>query len=195
MKRVIKAVLLASAMLAAATLMQGCATSIKPSAIQNPPPPAPFSSYGRIEVRTAVFKAGVSSSAGALAKINENIQFDLAASLKEWNKRPANGRTLIIEPVIEEMSFKNVGTRIFLGPLAGSSGVLMRLNISDEKGRVVASPEFFQRAGAMAAGFMVGVHDNMMLTRVANLSSNYVKANYAASVGGPTGGDMVMAAK
>lgn len=180
-------------MLAATSFMQGCATSIKPSATQNPAPPEAFSAYGRIDIKPAVFRSGVSSSAGALAKINENIQHDMAASLQEWNKRPANGRTLTIEPVIEEMSFKNVGTRVFLGPLAGSSGVLMRMNISDEQGRVVASPEFFQRAGAMAAGFMLGVHDNLMLTRVANLSTRYLKTNYVASVGGPTGGDMVIA--
>jgi hypothetical protein len=195
MNRLIKAVLLASTMLATAAFMQGCATKIKPSATQNPPPLEAFNAYGRIQVKTAVFKSGVHGSTGALAKINENIQFDLAQSLKDWNKRPDNGRTLIIEPVIEEISFKNAGTRVFLGPLAGSSGVLMRLNISDDKGRVIASPEFFQRAGAMAAGFMMGVHDNLMLTRVANLSTRYVIANYSDSVGGPTGGDLVVPAK
>jgi hypothetical protein len=67
--------------------------------------------------------------------------------------------------------------------------VLMRMTIKDNEGRMIANPEFFQRAGAMAAGWAFGVHDNLMLTRVANLSTNYVKANFTKAVGGPTGAD------
>lgn len=189
MNRYAKGLLLASAMVGAVTLTQGCATSIKPSTSQNPAPTEAFKDYGRIEVKSVVFKSGVKGNNAALAKINQNIQHDLAASLEEWNKRPANGRTLVIEPVVEQMSFKGGASRVFLGPLVGSSGVLMRMNIHDADGRVVATPEFFQRANAMAAGWTLGVHDNMMLTRVANLSTNYVKANYNRTMGGPTGGD------
>jgi hypothetical protein len=136
-----------------------------------------------------VFAPGVTGNVAALAKISENIQHDLSAPLADWNRRPADGRTLVIQPIVEQMSFKHGAGRILLGPFAGSSGVLLRLNIKDSNGRVIANPEFFQRAGAMAAGWTFGVHDNMMLTRVANLSTNYVKANYAKPVGGPTGAD------
>lgn len=184
-----KQVLLASSLLVLA-LLQGCAsTSIKASATQNPPPKEAFSSYGRIEVKNVAFKQGYTGDNAGLQKINENIKKDLAASLETWNKRPANGRTLVIEPVIEEMRFTHGAKRVFLGPLAGSSGVLMRVKISDASGAVVASPEFFQRADAMAAGFTLGIHDNLMLTRVSNLASNYIIANYKRAEGGPTGAD------
>jgi hypothetical protein len=188
MNRFAHTVLLASTVLATAALTQGCATSIKASAANNPAPSEAFKSFGRVEVKPVVFKEGVQGNPNALAKISQNLQHDLKGSLEEWNKGSGNGRTLIIEPVVEEMSFKSGATRVFLGPLAGSSGVLMRMNIRDDKGRVIATPEFFQRANAMAAGWALGVHDNLMLTRVATLASSYVKANYAAPVGGPTGG-------
>ncbi len=188
MNRFIKGTLCAAPLLVAAMAIQGCATNIKASAAVNPPPAEAFASYGRIEVRPVVFRNGAGNAA-AMLKIEQNIKHDLAASLAEWNKKPNNDRTLIIEPVVEEMSFKSGAKRVFLGPLAGSSGVLLRLNIRDNMGRQVASPEFFQRANAMAAGWTFGVHDNLMLTRVANLSTNYVKNNYAKAVGGPTGGD------
>ena len=174
---------------AALAVLQGCATSIKASSSTNPPPAEAFSAFGRIEVRPAVFLDGVKGNAGALSKINDNIQRDLVASLAEWNRGPGNGRTLIVEPVVEQLSFKHGAGRVLLGPLAGSSGVLMRLNIHDGRGRVIASPEFFQRADAMAAGFLMGVHDNLMLTRVGNLASGYLIANYGAPLGGPTGAD------
>jgi hypothetical protein len=113
----------------------------------------------------------------------------LAPSLETWNKRPANGRSLVIEPIVEQLEFKHGAKRVLLGPLAGSSGVLMRLKITDAKGAVVATPEFFQRADAWAAGWVLGVHDNLMLTRVANLASQYIVSNYGRAQGGPTGAD------
>ena len=170
-------------------LLQGCATKIKASSTQNPPPAQAFSTYGRISVKPVVFKEGYKANTSALAKIEENFQKDMAPSLEQWNKRPANGRTLMIEPVVDELSFKHGASRVLLGPLAGSSGVLMRVTFRDGSGKVVATPEFFQRAQAMGAGFTFGVHDNLMLTRVANLASGYVIANFDHAVGGPTGAD------
>jgi hypothetical protein len=171
------------------SLLQGCATSIKATALQNPAPAEALSAYGRIELRSAVFRSGLSGNGSGLVKIDENIKKDLAESLATWNKRPDNGRTLVIEPVVEELEFQHGAKRILLGPLAGSSGVLLRVTMRDAKGQVVAKPEFFQRADAMAAGFIFGVHDNLMLTRVANLASKYVIANFERPLGGPTGAD------
>ena len=180
--------LLATAVLGA-VLLQGCATKIKASSTDNLPPPQAFSTYGRIEVKPVVFKEGYRGDPAGLAKISQNMQLKLAPELDKWNARPANGRTLVIEPVIEEMSFKHGAKRIILGPLAGASGVLMRLNIRDNNGAVVATPEFFQRTTAVSGGFTFGVMDNMMLTRVADLASNYIINNYTQAVGGATGAD------
>ena len=189
MNRYVRTVLMSGAILATVILVQGCATSIKASSSQNPAPAEAFAAFGRIQVKPVVFASGVSGNTAALAKIDQNLQHDLAKALPEWNAGRENGRTLVIEPVIEQMSFKGSVGRVFLGPLMGSSGVLMRLNICDDKGNIVATPQFFQRANAMAAGWTFGVHDNLMLMRVANLSSGYIKANYARPVGGRTGGD------
>ncbi|MBB3118897.1 hypothetical protein [Pseudoduganella violacea] len=188
MKKNLSTALIAGSLLAMA-LLQGCATKIKASTSQNPAPAESLNKFSRIEVKHAVFKPGYRGHVPALNKIDENIQKDLKEKLVQWNSGPANERTLVIEPVVEQVSFKSTTKRVFLGPLAGSSGVLMRMNIRDGKGNLIASPEFFQRAAAMGAGFTFGVHDNLMLTRVANLASAYVIANYEQAVGGPTGAD------
>ena len=175
--------------IAGIALLSGCATKIKASSVWNPPPAEVFSAYGRIEVKPVVFKAGYQGDAAGLAKIESNFREELAASLVKWNQRPANGRTLVIEPVVEELSFKHGAKRILLGPLAGSSGVLMRVVIHDANGVVIANPEFFQRAAAMGAGFLWGIQDNLMLTRVGKLAGGYVLANFDQAKGGPTGAD------
>lgn len=181
-------ILVAAVVLSLASL-QGCATRIKASSVQNAPPAQAFSAYGRIDVKPVVFQKGYNGNAAALVKIAANLEKDLAPSLQSWNSRPANGRTLTIHPVVEELSFKSGAKRVFLGPLAGSSGVLMRVTVQDESGKVIAMPEFFQRASAMSGGFTLGTMDNLMLTRVANLASSYIITNYDKAVGGPTGAD------
>jgi hypothetical protein len=65
----------------------------------------------------------------------------------------------------------------------------MRVTFRDQAGKVISAPEFFQRSNAMSGGFTLGVNDNMMLTRVAKLASDYVIANYDRAVGGPSGAD------
>ena len=188
MNKNIRSAVLAAA-IGAALLMTGCATKIKASSAQNPPPTEAFAGYGRIEIKPVVFKAGYVGDTAGLAKIDENFRVELAASLAEWNRRPANGRTLVIEPVIDELSFKHGAKRVLLGPLAGSSGVLMHVSIHDANGTVIANPEFFQRAAAMSAGMLWGIQDNLMLTRVGKLAAGYVMSNYDRAVGGPTGAD------
>lgn len=170
-------------------LVQGCATRVKAEATQNPAPTEAFSAFGRIELQPARLASNVQGREAAVTKIQENLVKDLAEALPAWNAGPDNGRKLIITPVIEQLQFNAGAKRVLLGPMAGSSGVQMRLQIRDEAGRVVATPEFYQRAGAWAAGFVMGVHDNLMLTRVANLASGYLIANHKDAVGGPTGAD------
>ena len=182
-------ILLAATVAVALPLVSGCATKIKASSSHNPAPATAFSSYGRIDVKPVAYAPGYKGNPAALGKIAANLDKDLAPSLAQWNSRPANGRTLTVEPVVEEMSFKSTTKRVFLGPLAGSSGVLMRVTFRDNTGKVIATPEFFQRANAMSGGFTLGVQDNLMLTRVAKLASTYVIDNYDQAVGGPTGAD------
>ena len=76
--------------------------------------------------------------------------------------------------------------------MAGSSMVVIQVRIVEkETGRVIAQPEFYARAAAMAGAWSIGGADNAMLTRAANRVSDYVAANYDAAVGGVTGADVV----
>ena len=181
--------ILLGAGLAALALVQGCATHVKTASLTNPPPAEAFKNFGRIEVRSVTFAPGVKGKEKGVERIDANMKKDLAQKLPEWNSRPQNGRTLIVEPVVEQLELTGGATRVMFGPLAGSSGVLMRLNIKDGNGKVIATPEFFQRADAMSAGWTMGVGDGMMLMRVSNLATAYLIGNFEAARGGPTGAD------
>lgn len=86
---------------------------------------------------------------------------------------------LVIEPSIVDLKKVNTAERIFLGPAAGSSAVLLKVKFLDTvANEVVAEPVFYGRADAWAGAFTFAVHDNKMLTRIINDASGYAQSNY-----------------
>lgn len=168
----------------------GCASNVKASRTENPPPVEAYSNYGRIEIKPIVLAQefrGQSANEKSLEKINANFFKRLGNSPNNWNNRPDNGRRLVIEPVVTDIRFIGVGARIFTGPLSGSSGVVIHVKATDARtGKLIDHPEFYQRSSA-GAGFALGVADNMMLTRIGELVGDYLLRNYDAAVGGRTG--------
>jgi hypothetical protein len=168
----------------------GCASKVKASRTDNPPPVEAYSQFGRIEVKPVVLAPefrGQSANEKSLEKINANLFKRIGENPKKWNSRPDNGRTLVIEPIVTDIRFIGVGARIFTGPLSGSSGVVIHIKATDAKtGKLIDHPEFYQRSSA-GAGFALGVADNLMLTRIGELMGDYLLRNYDAAVGGRTG--------
>ena len=177
-------------LLISALVVTGCASNVKATRTENPPPAEAYSSFGRIEIRPVVLAPefrGQKANEKSLEKINANFFKRLGGNPAKWNSGPDNGRKLVIEPIITNIRFIGVGTRIFTGPLSGSSGVVIQMNVKDVNSeKLIDHPEFYQRSSA-GAGFALGVADNMMLTRVGELVADYVLRNYDAAVGGRTG--------
>ena len=175
-------------------LISGCATHIKATATMNGPPIEKLSNFSNFQIERVYMPPEIaedSANRRALNKIQENIDKNINATIYEWNSHgdPA-GRKLVIKPIIEDMKFVSSGTRVFLGPMAGSSAVRMKLLLTDDASKqLIGDPEFYQRAGAWAGAFTIGVHDNLMMTRIASLISDYIHNNYSQAIGGPTGAD------
>ncbi len=182
-------------LIASSLWISGCVTKIKASTNSNPPPAEKFSNFSRIEIKPAQLSPEMSGNGAnkrALIKIQENLDLNLKNQLQQWNAgKSGNSRTLVIEPVVEQIKFISAGVRVFAGPIAGSSAVVMKLKITDmATNKLVAYPEFYQRAEAWSGAFTLGVHDNLMLTRTARIASDYLINNYNQAVGGPTGGNL-----
>ena len=177
---------------AAAVLISGCVTNIKPSAETNPPPTERFGNFDRFEltnIEMAPEYVNSDSSQKALRKIQENLTAGMRPMLDDWTgKGTVKGRTLKIEPRVEQIKFVSIGDRIMVGAMAGSSAVVMKVRYRDAAtGKVIAEPEFYQRAKASTHGF--GAADNLMLNFIAEAVVRYTTANYNAAVGSPVGGD------
>lgn len=172
----------------------GCVTHIKEDATYNPAPAERFSNFNHFELQPLALPppfAGQAPNERARTKVQENIAARLATTIAAWNTAARDAqpvRTLVLEPSVAEIKFISVGSRIMAGAIPGSSAIILKVRISEkETGRVIATPEFYARGNTWAGAFSFGATDNVMLTRVANRFADYVLANYAVAVGGPTG--------
>jgi hypothetical protein len=190
-----KRVALAFAVLTAFVLSAcGGGTKITPPPSNtNPPPAAKFSDFKTIELRPITVApefADAEANQKATKKIQEIVDANLSGVIANWNstERGATRGTLVIEPLITRMKFIGGGARFMVGAMAGNSAVYMEISCKDgETGQEIAKPVIYQRANAMAGGMSVGGADNAMLNRVAQMLTDYVKSNFDAPVGGPTG--------
>lgn len=178
--------------LAACALLSSCATNIKPSNSFNPPPTEALSAFGRFELKSVTLSRDFQrhgANQKAAAKIQEYFDSRVKPIVDEWNSRAdTSGRTLVIEPNIEQIKFIGVGARIFAGPMAGSSAIVMIVKYTDKAtGKLVAAPEFYQHTAAMSGAFTYGGQDNAMLARIVTLVAEYNNRNYSARVGGENG--------
>jgi hypothetical protein len=181
---------------ATALFYGGCVTHIKTSITQNPPPAERFAAFTHFELDRVGIDApyaGQEDNERARKKIQENVSLKADPLIDGWRQAApvaSKPRTLVITPLITEIKFISGGSRFWAGSLAGSSAVILKVTITEkETGKVIATPIFYAKAAAMGGAWTFGATDNIMLVRIANRLTDYLAANYASAVGGPTGVD------
>ncbi len=178
-----------------AALMAGAlALSLTAVAIQQNPPPANklagYSSYEMMPLTLAPELGDKKNVEKVVAVIDADLKKSIASILEGWNSSAdkASPQKLVIEPRITQLHKPSGATRFFAGAMAGNGYVNMRVRITEQpSGKLIAEPEFYRRANALAGAWTMGAHDSAMLQKVAGLLANYLTANYKEAVGGDTG--------
>lgn len=156
---------------------------------QNPPPAIALSHFDKFILKPVrINESLANANQSAINEIQKNIDLHVKPMLASWNKQDGS-RTLILQPVINDLKFVGGAKRALGGALAGSSAVLLGMQLRDQDSqKPVASPEFFQRAAAMGGAWSFGGTDNHMLARIVQVAKRYLEENYDKTVGGPTRG-------
>jgi hypothetical protein len=169
---------------------------IEAKAVTNPPPSTVLEAFDQFELAPFAMVepyAGQDANEEAKKRLQANLDERLPPVLAEWNAKAAKNtppRTLKIEPTIRHVKFISGKARFWAGAFAGGTAVLVTVKLSDAAtGETIAEPEFYQHANAMGAAWSYGATDKAMLIRTTDMITDYVKANYSAAVGGPTGKD------
>lgn len=161
----------------------------QPATAENPPPKLALDNFQRFEMAPIVMGAPFAGQKGnevAKQKLQANLDLRANPLLAEWNAKPAGDapRTLKIQPSIRYIRFITGGKRFFAGGFAGSSSILVNVNMVDAaSGDVIASPEFYQHANALGAAYSFGATDKTMLIRISNMATEYLRKNYSQAVG------------
>jgi len=166
-----------------------CTTEIYAPAANNPPPSTALQTFGHFQLKPVQLNPQFAEhgyNQSARAAIDRNLQMLLVAQFQVWDRE--GGRTLLIEPYIEQIKFIGGAARFWAGWMAGSSAVVMRVTYRDaDTQEVIATPVFYQHANAFGGAASFGATDNDMLKREAELIAEYTRINYAKAVGGLTG--------
>ncbi len=169
---------------AAALIVAGCATNIAPQNHTIQPSKVRLGSFENYVLRPlAVEKMeGDSGDQAAVTRIDGELRACLSNAFRGLKEGPvtdaARGKALLVEPIIVDLKKVNVSERFWVGPMAGSSAVLLKLKISDDGAKeTVAEPVFYAKANAWGGAFTFAATDNAMLTRVVNDACDYARRN------------------
>ncbi len=167
-------------------LLAGCATNIHPRDETIQPSKAPLGGFATVAMRPLMVEAmeGDSGDIAAVRHIEHTLRGCMLAIFPglifgpQVEAAAGFGQGLLIEPDL--VALKKVGTaeRIWVGPMAGSSAVLLRLRFTDAHTKVVlAEPVFYSKASAWGGAFSFGASDNAMLSRLTSDACQYSRRN------------------
>lgn len=168
------------------SVLSGCVTGIEPQDHTIRPSKVPLGSFESYSLRplTVEKMEGDSGDHVAVAQIETELRGCVRGVLRDLREEPTTengrvGRRLIVEPAIVELKKVNRTERRWVGPLAGSSAVLLRLNLVDAAaGEIVAAPVFHARGDAWQGSFApFAAPDEAMLRRVVEDACTYARQN------------------
>jgi hypothetical protein len=119
------------------------------------------------------------------AKIDEMLQTQLKYIFPNLKVIPAGGefskgneRTLQITPSIKMIRIVSTGARIWVGPMAGGSDIVMHVDFRDSStGEIIANPDFWRGNNAWAGGWTMGGTDNQIRDAVVSQITAYTTGN------------------
>jgi len=179
---------------AAASASAPSTTAASMTVPKNPPPANKLQGYAGYELKAVTLSdeaAGKKNVDKVVARIDEGLKQTVNPILTEWNAAAgsaASKQKVVIEPHVVGVHKPSGANRFWAGAFAGNGYVIMKVKISEQpSGRIIAEPEFYRRANAMAGAWTFGAHDNAMLQKIGGLLANYLTENYTEAVGGITG--------
>lgn len=184
MRSTFSSMIAVAVMIAAAGTGGGCATKIRKPVGEPQPAKVKLGEFKHVELTAVVIAPALGkANAKAVAKldglIDQKVRHVFTSVSRPGEAAAApGGRTLRITPEIEDMKFIGGAARFWVGAMAGSSAVLMKVKLQDAaSGEVLAEPEFYRAANAFTGGQTIGVTDNLMLDQIADDIANYCARN------------------
>lgn len=169
--------------IAALIVTGACSTHIAPPPNPNQRSIRPFKIFSRVYL-LPLHTDRMGGDSGDLAAV-KRIQDTLTTCMSQIfpslsTTTPAERDVgLRVEPTILDLKKVNVSERLFLGPIAGSSAILLKVSyIDNETKQQIATSTVYSKANSWSGTMTMGATDNLMLLRASNLACEYARSNY-----------------
>jgi hypothetical protein len=171
--------------LAAAAFLSACATNIHPQNETITRSKVPLGKFSAVAMRPLAVERseGDSGDQAAIARVDGQLRSCMRGVFRDLRESAGGEQSapgsLVIEPSIVDMKKVNSAERFFLGPMVGSSAILLKVRFVDTASNdVLAEPVFYAKANAWGGSFSIGATDNAMLTRIVDDACRYARSNY-----------------
>lgn len=168
-----------------AALLWACSTDIQPRNETIKPSKERFGTFGSVVMRPLAVEhtEGDSGDLAAVRRIDDQLRACMKRVFPNLgdasNASTGGARTLLIEPSIPDLKKVNSSERVLLGPIMGSSAVLLKVRFTNTAANdVLAEPMFYAKTNAWSGAFTAGAMDNKMLTRIVNNACDYSRQNF-----------------
>ncbi len=182
-------------------MISGCATTPMKNAREQirhkKPPEIKFGAFEKIYLRSTGINSALASHPAnqkALVRIDEYLlsrvlQIFPSLTVIEANEQldGLDKNSLLIEPFVDDITFISGTARFWAGAWAGDSNVVLIVTFTDlSQDKIIASPTFYQRVGALAVDryrITDGCPDKTMLTRIGDLACEYILLHLTEATG------------
>lgn len=139
-----------------------------------------FSSYKMLPLKSAEAISVKKEKARYADIIEGKLKERVQPLLAQWNGNSAkNGRKLIVEPELISLRIVSGGARFWIGAMAGSSDVKLRMTLRDAKtNKVIGSPVISKQTGGMTGAWSMGATDKNLVDYIVDISKQYLINNY-----------------
>jgi hypothetical protein len=147
------------------------------------PPSEPLSKFQNFELWDLQLATEVQEDTKKVKQaqaLNYKLRSRLQPLLDTWHASGSRaGRTLLIEPTVQQLRIVSGGARFWVGAMAGESVVDVDLKLVEKgTGREIGRTRIVRGSGAMAGGWSVGATDRNLLDYIVDICHEYLQQNY-----------------
>lgn len=139
-----------------------------------------FSKFKVLPMKSSIVIQNNAGKAQYASVVESKLNNRLYPVITEWEgKASSANRQLLIEPELLSLRIVSGGARFWIGAMAGSSDVKLRLTLRDARTKkVIGSPVISKNTGGMAGAWSSGATDRNLVDYIVDISKQYLINNY-----------------
>jgi hypothetical protein len=149
------------------------------------PPSEPLSRFQHFELWALALAPEVEEDAKKVKQagvLEQKLKARIQPLIDGWDASgDPSGRTLLIQPTLQQLRIVSGGARFWVGGMAGESIVDLDLRLVEkESGREIGRARVVRSSSAMAGGWSVGATDRNLPNYIVDICHEYLRQSHSS---------------